>query len=134
MTFRSDLDEEAPLDPRLLRIQQRLRRMMIIGISTLGIGVLAVLIAIIYRFYIKDSSGPIIIPEVPVAAEPQAPITGEITAEAVGLGPDAELIQQTLDGDRLMLIYREGTNRITIIVDTDTMTVVGRLVDATGAP
>jgi hypothetical protein len=134
MTFGSDLEEETPLDPRLIRIQQRLRRLMIIGISTLGIGVLAVLVAIIYRFYIKDSSGPIVIPEVPAATEPRAPIVGEITAEAVGLGPDAELIQQTLDGDRLMLIYREGTDRITIIVDTETMTVVGRLVDATGAP
>lgn len=100
---------------------------MIIGISTLGIGVLAVLVAIIYRFYIADSS------DLGALTEPTT-ITGEITAESVGLGQDAELIQQELDGNRLMLIFQEGTDRITIIVDTDTMTVVGRLVDATAAP
>lgn len=100
---------------------------MIIGISTLGIGVLAVLVAIIYRFYIADSS------DLGTLTQP-ATITGEITAESVGLGPGAELIQQELDGNRLMLIFQEGTDRITIIVDTNTMTVVGRLVDATAAP
>ena len=94
---------------------------MIIGISTLGIGVAAVLIAIIYRFYIADSS------DLGAVLEQPTTIQGEITAEAVGLGPGAELIQQTLDGTQMVLTFRDGADTVTVIVDTTTMQVVRQL-------
>jgi hypothetical protein len=121
MSFQPDPNEdEEPLDPALIRVQRRLRRLMIIGISTLGIGVAAVLIAIIYRFYIADSS------DLGAVLEPRT-IQGEITAESVGLGPEAELIQQTLDGTQMVLTFRDGADTVTVIVDTTTMQVVRQL-------
>jgi hypothetical protein len=112
-------DEEAPLDPALLRVQARLRRLMLIGISTLVIGVVAVLIAIVYRFYIADDSlGSVNI---------RTTITGEITAESVGLAPDAVLVEQTIDGDRMLLSFQDGADLVNIIIDTTTMQVTGQL-------
>src|SRR5690606_41786542 len=48
MTHHAD-DDEKPLDPALIRIQARLRRMMLIAGLTLGLGILAVFGAILYR-------------------------------------------------------------------------------------
>ena len=118
MSSQSD-DEEAPLDPALLRVQSRLRRLMLIGISTLVIGVVAVLIAIVYRFYIADDSlGSVNL---------RTTITGEITAESVGLAPDAVLVEQTIDGDQMVLTFQDGADLVTVIIDTDTMQVTGQL-------
>jgi len=118
MSSQSD-DEEAPLDPALLRVQARLRRLMLIGISTLVIGVVAVLIAIVYRFYIADDSlGSVNI---------RTTITGEITAESVGLAPDAVLVEQTIDAERLLLTFQDGADLVNIIIDTTTMQVTGQL-------
>jgi hypothetical protein len=99
--------------------------MMAIGLSTLGIGVLAVLIAIIYRFFIADSSSGQL---ADAAAElaPPVTVTGEITAEAVGLTPEAELVEQTLNSNQLALTFRDGTDLVTVIVDTTTGEVVSR--------
>jgi len=46
--FDDDKDEK-PLDPAMLRVQARLKRMIAISGSTLGLGLLAVVIALIYR-------------------------------------------------------------------------------------
>lgn len=126
MASNSGAEAEAPLDPRLIRIQKRLRLMMIIGLGTLGVGVVAVLIAIIYRFVLSDSSQEQR-DNANALLAPPAVITGEITAEAVGLAPDAELVQQTLDGNRLALTFREGTDLVTVVVDLNTMEVINRL-------
>lgn len=118
MSSQSD-DEEAPLDPALLRVQSRLRRLMLIGISTLVIGVVAVLIAIVYRFYIADDSlGSVNI---------RTTITGEITAESVGLAPNARLMEQTIDGDQMLLTFQDGADLVNIIIDTSTMQITGQL-------
>lgn len=118
MSSQSD-DEEAPLDPALLRVQARLKRLMLIGISTLVIGVVAVLIAIIYRFYIADDSlGSVNL---------RTTITGEITAESVGLAPDALLLEQTIDGDQMLLSFQDGADLVNIIIDTRTMQITGQL-------
>jgi hypothetical protein len=119
MSPQSGAPQEQPLDPALIRVQKRLRRLMIIGLSTLGIGVAAVLVAIIYRFYIADTSDPAALLE-------RTTITGEVTAEALGLAPDAELVEQTLDGDRMAYTFRDGAGLVTVIVDITTMTVVSR--------
>ena len=41
--------DELPLDPAALRLQARLKRLILISGLTLGIGILAVLVAIAYR-------------------------------------------------------------------------------------
>lgn len=44
-----DEDREAPLDPAIARVQARLKTMMLIAAGTLGIGLIAVFVAIAFR-------------------------------------------------------------------------------------
>ncbi|MBS1182564.1 MAG: hypothetical protein H6Q99_2444 [Proteobacteria bacterium] len=44
-----DDQPEAPLDPAIARVQARLRTMMLIAAGTLGIGLIAVFVAIAFR-------------------------------------------------------------------------------------
>lgn len=108
-------DDEPPLDPVLLRVQARLRRLMLFGGATLGIGIVAVLLAIFYRFFVMDPTGG---SDNPPIGEP---IVGEITAEAVGLAPTAVLAEATIEGDVMLLIFRDGNDTVTVEVDRDTM-------------
>jgi hypothetical protein len=110
-------DDEEPLDPALLRVQAKLRRLMMIGGLTLGLGIFAVLIAIVYRI---SQSGP---------DEPASPATAaiaEITADTIGLSPDAALVSVALDGGRMALAFRDGADTVTVLIDTTTMAVLGR--------
>lgn len=114
-------DEEPPLDPVMARVQARLRRLMLIGGLTLVVGIAAVLLAIVYRFFIANSND-----DAPVTGDVPF-IVGEVTATEVGLPPTAELISTTLDGDRMVLGFRDGNDTVMVIVDTSTMTVTGQL-------
>ena len=49
--------DDKPLDPAVERVQQRLRRLMLISTGTLGLGFVAVLVAIVFRVS-NLSSGP----------------------------------------------------------------------------
>ena len=101
---------------------------MLIGISTLVIGVGAVLIAIIYRFYIADDSGV-------GSVNLRTTIVGEITAESVGLAPDATLVEQTIDGNQMVLTFEDGADLVMVIIDTATMEVTGQFrMTGEGAP
>ena len=131
MSSQIDGGEEAAPDPTLLRLQKRLRRLMLIGGLTLGLGVAAVLFAIIYRFFIADTtietgaSSSAIVSEIP-GPSPANAIIGEITAEAVGLDVDAELVSVALDGTQMALAFRDGPDLVTVLVDTTTMVVIGQ--------
>jgi hypothetical protein len=113
---RPNLDEdEPPLDPAMLRVQARLRRLVLFAGGTLGIGVVAVLIAIFYRFFVMDSGGG---GDDPPIGEP---IVGEVTAEAVGLAPTATLISAEIQGEVMLLVFRDGNDTVTVEVDRNTM-------------
>lgn len=108
-------DEEPPLDPTLLRVQAKLRRLILIGGLTLGLGIAAVLFAVIYRIVIADST------------DSEAVEAAAIAAAEVELGAGAELVALALDGGRMALAFRDGDAIAVILVDTETMAVTGRL-------
>lgn len=111
-------EEEEPLDPALLRVQQRLRRLMLIGGVTLGLGIGAVLIAIIYRFFIADT--PITV------STPNEVVIGEIAASEAGLSTDAFLVSVTLDRGIMAMAFRDGDDIVTVFVDIGRLEVIGR--------
>ena len=82
-------DDDAPLDPTLVRVQARLRRLMLIAGLTLGLGILAVLGAMLYRI-----NGLGTTPK-PIASAAAVPVD----LAATGLPADARLISSALDGD-----------------------------------
>jgi len=106
-------EDEPPLDPVMERVQRRLRRLMLIGGLTLGLGLVAVLAAILYRIASMDST-----PEGgPVALE----------AGSAAVAPGARLLSTALDGDRLALTFDEGGAPVVVVIDLRTLTVAGRI-------
>jgi hypothetical protein len=106
--------DETPLDPAALRIQARLRRLILISGLTLGVGIFAVLIAIVYR-----------IATLPTAAT-TAP-TATIRAAASVLPPGARLVGTNADGGRIVLTYEHPGGTTLVTVDPRSLAVTGRL-------
>ncbi len=92
---------------------------MLIGGLTLGLGIGAVLIAIVYRFFIAE-------PTTTTTRSSDEVVVGEVTAADVGLSPEAFLVSVSLDGGEIALGFRDGGDIVTVLVDADTMAVVGR--------
>jgi len=108
-----DLDE-APLDAAQLRLQARLKRLILISGLTLGIGIFAVFAAIIYRIYAAP------------AANPPAPAAlARATASILPIG--ARLIATNFDGYRIVLTYEHAAGTTLVTVDPRTLAVTGRL-------
>jgi hypothetical protein len=79
--------EEKPLDPAVARVQARLQRLMLIAGSTLGLGILAVFLAIIYRITASDDKSPVAPgAEVPAIAAPEA------SASPASLPPETSVV------------------------------------------
>jgi hypothetical protein len=146
--------EEKPLDPAVARVQARLQRLMLIAGSTLGLGILAVFLAIIYRITASDNKTPVApgaeVPVVtapgvaaaPVVSLPPLPSDGPAQAETgsvpkgteaamlaaeATVPADARLVASTVAGGRIVLTYDHFAGTIVILVDPSTLKVVGRL-------
>lgn len=110
--------DETPLDPALLRVQARLRRLMVVAGLTLGIGILAVFAAMLYRINTSDTTAK------PMAAG--AAVAVDLAAS--GLPADAKLVSTALDRDRMALTYETAAGNEVLIVDVRSAVVIGRLV------
>jgi hypothetical protein len=104
---------EKPLDPAVLQVQQRLRRLMLIAGLTLGIGILAVLIAVVYRITAMGNRG--------------SPATGTPAVAAASIPTGSRLVSTTAAGDRIVLTYEHPEGTTLIFVDAATGQAVGRL-------
>jgi len=104
--------DETPLDPAALRLQARLRRLILISGLTLGIGILAVLVAIVYR----------------IAAVPTAAAPGHAIHAAASILPaGARLVGTSSDGSRVVLTYEHSGGTTLITIDPRSLAVTGRL-------
>lgn len=112
-------EEEKPLDPAVVRVQERLRRLMLIAGLTLGLGLLAVLAGIVYRIVITDPGGS--------AALPKDAATPTVSLSGLGLAPGAQIVSSAMDGNRLSLTFADDTGTSVVIFEMPAMTVVGRL-------
>jgi hypothetical protein len=150
----SEDQEEKPLDPAVARVQSRIQLLMLISGLTLGLGILAVFLAIIYRIATDDDKTPVaagtevpvstvtvppaapikalppLPPEVPAQAEagsvPQGTSEAVLAAEAT-VPADARLVASTVAGGRIVLTYDHFAGTVVILVDPTTLKVVGRL-------
>jgi hypothetical protein len=109
-------DDDKPLDPAFLRVQARLRRLMLIAGLTLGLGIVAVLAAVLYRTFSA-------VPVTPTVAV----TSGRLTLMDMGLPADARLLSSASDGARLVLTYAHGGGNTLIFVDPRRLTMMGRL-------
>jgi hypothetical protein len=109
-------ENEKPLDPELLRVQARLRRLMLIAGLTLGLGIFAVFAAILYRIVTLDATSA------PAAANPAA-----LSLAALGLPSDGRLVSTSLDGNHLALTYETVNGTEIVVIDLRSGTVINRL-------
>jgi hypothetical protein len=112
--------DEKPLDPDVVRVQQKLRRLMMISGLTLGLGLLAVFMAILYRIFTYQSAGA----PVPVVEGAAIPT---VTHTALGLPPDSRLVSTALEGGRLALTFADSGGATIVVFDLDRMSVASRL-------
>lgn len=117
----ADDGEEAALDPAVERIRQRLKRLILVSIITLIIGLGAVVIAVIYKIGRLDDKGVL-------AAAP-----GETTiADALPAG--SHVVSSALDGRILALTYEEKGETHVVVIDLGTAHVLRRAVLAAEGP
>jgi multidrug efflux pump subunit AcrA (membrane-fusion protein) len=109
----SENDDDKPLDPALLRVQARLRRLMLIAGLTLGIGILAVFAAILYRI-VASGNG----------SAPPTPVAGMVSASIPG---GARLAGTAIAGNRIVLTYEHAGGTTLILLDAQSLAVIGRL-------
>jgi hypothetical protein len=118
----SSLDDEKPLDPAMLRVQARMRRLMLIAGLTLGLGILAVFVAILYRIGGGADKAPLATLWSPGDAIPL------LSTSDMGLSAGARLTATASDGRRLILTYeRPDGGAALVFVDLATLKVTGRL-------
>ncbi|MEJ0097354.1 MAG: hypothetical protein WDM84_04690 [Bauldia sp.] len=93
---------------------------MLIAGLTLGLGILAVFAAILYRIATLDTTP---------AAKAMAPnaLVPAVSLAAIGLPTDAKLVSTALDADRLALTYETTDGAEVVVVDTRSGAVVERL-------
>ena len=113
-------EDEKPLDPAVERVQRRLKRLILISGLTLGIGILAVFLAVVYRLMTYEPR-----------ARPPAIIAGSAVSTLkraeLGVPADARLVSTALDGDRMALTYEAAGEATVVIIDLPAMSVVSRL-------
>ena len=110
-----DDDDDKPLDPAVERVQARLRRLILVSGLTLGLGLFAVLAAILYRIVADGASGP------------AAGGVATLTTVGMGLADDARLIATAIDGNRLLLTYAHAGGNTLVIVDARSLNVVAKV-------
>ena len=91
---------------------------MLIGGMTLALGIGAVLIAIVYRFFIADTSTG--------ARAPGELVIAEVVASDLGLSAEAFLVSVAYDAGEIVLAFRDGGDIVTVVVRANTMSVLGQ--------
>lgn len=111
------LEDEEPLDPAVARVQKRLRVLLLIAGLTLGLGLVAVFSAVIYRIVTLEDNPP-------ATAEADANVMVDI--EGLGLPAAAEVVSTALDGNRMAVTFRAPGEFILVVLDVRDMSVVSR--------
>ncbi len=117
-------EDDKPLDPAAERVRRKLVRFMAINLGVLFLALMAVVIAIVYRFVStapeQEAAVPAVISELP-APPPGAEISGQIA-----LPDGARLISHSLSGAHLTLdVAVEGQRQI-LIYDVAQGRMIGR--------
>ena len=104
--------DSKPLDPAVLQVQARLRRLMLIAGLTLGLGIFAVFAGIVYRLMTYGDKAP-------------AMPAGGVVSETLPAG--AKLISSTVAGNRIVLTYEHNGGTTVILIDSRDLKPLGRL-------
>lgn len=116
-------EEEKPLDPAVENIRRRMVRLLVISISIMMIGLMAVLAAIVYKINSRDDSPP-----VPTIVKQQSAdkAVANATFGKIQLPKSGRLVASSLNGNRLLLTVETDGKKQLLIFDMVTATIVAR--------
>jgi hypothetical protein len=116
-----DLDDK-PLDPAVERVRRKLVRFMAINLGLLFLALMAVVLAIVYRWTRNPE------PEAPPLAETTTIPQGDDRIQAVPLPEGVRVTGQSLSGNRVALdTIDPNGNRVLVIYDFAAGRVVARV-------
>ena len=99
MNAREAIEEEKPLDPATERVRRKMVRLLVVSISVMMVGLMAVLGAVVYKINDKPAQS--------LAANNGAKVPMEPGFEGrIDLPPGAEMIASSLDGSNILLSVR----------------------------
>lgn len=108
-----DNDKEPPLDAAQLRLQAKLKRMLLWSSGIMLLGLVAVFAAIFYRVY-RGESKPAIAFDRPIVQSLPMPEGGRV-------------IESRLDGNRLVVTLETAKGATVLVLDLETMQAIRRL-------
>ncbi|CTQ55026.1 hypothetical protein LP7551_03567 [Roseibium album] len=107
--FRDEGPEDAPLDPAALRIQAKLKRLLLGSSLVMFAGLIAVFAAIFYKINTNK-------------AEP----SDAAFAATVAVGAGAEVLQASLTDGIMFVLVREGNETALLRIDPATGNLLGK--------
>ncbi|MEJ1160948.1 hypothetical protein [Prosthecomicrobium sp. N25] len=109
-----DDDKEPPLDPVQLRLQAKFRKLLMVGYATLGLGILAVFAAVLYRTSYKNPD--------PASTALEKPLAGSLALPVGG-----KVVGSSLEGGRLLVTVETPAGATLLVVDLATLRELRRL-------
>ncbi|WP_312795989.1 fimbrial protein [Tianweitania sp.] len=117
-----DLDDDKPLDPAVENVRRKLVRFMAINLGLLFLALMAVVLAIVYRW--TRTPEPEAVPAAETATIPQ----GDDRIQSIPLPDGTRVTGQSLSGNRVALDTIEPNgNRVLVIYDFAAGRIIARV-------
>lgn len=123
-----DDEDEKPLDPAVENVRRKLLRFMLVNLGLLGIALIAVVGAIVYKSRTAA-------PDPAAVTQPalQVPNDGAVAEGSIALPAGARIVSQSLSGERVSLHVEEPSGQASIyLYDLSAGRMVARFVVKAG--
>lgn len=120
--FDDDVPEK-PLDPAVLRVQDRLRRLMMWSRGIMLFGFAALFAVIFYKFYWVQPMSP---------ANSLSMVPGQTLTQTLPFPDGGKITGARLDGDKLVVTLETAKGATVLIIDAQSLTTLRRLDFANG--
>ena len=114
-----DHETDKPLDPAVVRVQQRLQRMMMWSRGIMLVGFAALFGVIFYKFYWTRPTSP--------TADTLVVTPGHATAAQFPMPEGGHITQSRLDGNRLVVTIDATKAESVLIIDLETLQTLRRI-------
>jgi hypothetical protein len=117
--MQDDLDAEKPLDPAVVRVQQRLQRMMLWSRGIMLVGFAALFGVIFYKFYWVRQSAP--------AADALSVAPGQSATVTMPMPEGGHITNSHAEGNRLVVTIDAPKQESVLIINLETMQTLRRI-------
>jgi hypothetical protein len=117
--MQDDLDTEKPLDPAVVRVQQRLQRMMLWSRGIMLVGFAALFAVIFYKFYWSRQSAP--------APDALTVVPGQSPVATLPMPEGGHITNSRAEGNRLVVTIDAPKQESVLIIDLETMQTLRRV-------